>query len=192
MQRRTSTTRAAAVAIALLSVASTAHAQVAKFSKIKDAVPAKFFDALTSKPDPSNPNRLIIGLNTGFDPLTFVANDFRASALAFSNRAAMDTIAFKITAPSGYYIAKIIYTQQGAGATGRTSIEYGGATWVVNGVPASLGTFTSNPSLVGTADLSASRLTSVPVSITDSLFATTGTVAITAADVLVKLLPIVQ
>ena len=191
MQGRTSTAHAVAIALALLGAATTAHAQTAKFSKIKDAVPSKFFDAHTSKPDPSNPNRLIIGFDTGSDPLTFLGNDFRASALPFSNRAAMDTIAFKVTAPSGFYIGKLTYTQEGSGSTGRTSISSGGASWVVNNVPATLGTFTSNPSLVGTADISASKLTSVTVSITDSLFATTGTVQITSANVLVKLIPIV-
>jgi hypothetical protein len=58
----------------------------------------------------------------------------------------------------------------------------------VAGHPASLGVFTNNPTLSGTADLTALKLTTVPVSITDSLFATTGSVTITGADVVVQLL----
>jgi hypothetical protein len=175
--------------VMLVSAASTAQAQVAKFKQITDAVPSKFFDAATSAPDPSNPNKLIIGFNSGFDPTTFVANDFRASSLPFSNRAAMDTISFTVKAPTGYYISKITYTQRGTGFTGRTSSSMGGATWVVAGHAASLGVFTSDPGLSGTADVAAMKLTSVPVSITVSLFASTGSVAVTSADVRVQLVP---
>jgi len=169
--------------VVLLSAASPVQAQVAKFRQITDAVPFKFFDAATTAPDPSNLNRLIIGFNAGLDPTTFQPADF----VAFSNRVAMDTISFLVKAPLGYYISKIIYTQRGAGSTSRTSVSAGGATWVVNGHAASLGVFRSNPSLVGTADLATLKPTSVPVSITASLFASTGAVAITSADVVVQL-----
>jgi hypothetical protein len=191
MPSRTLTTTAAAIALIVFGGAATAHAQVARFSRINDAVPLKFFDAATTKPDPANPNRLIIGLNTGFDPQTFVSNEFKASGLAFSSRVAMDTISFKVKAPAGFYVAKIVYTQRGTGSTLRTSVSRGAANWVVNGVSANLGTFTSNPGLVGMVDLTGLKLTSVPVSITDSLFATTGTVEITSADVVVTLKPLI-
>ena len=169
--------------IMIVGAASSAQAQVAKFKQITDAVPSKFFDAATSAPDPSNLNRLIIGFNSGLDPATFQPADF----VAFSNRVAMDTISFLVKAPLGYYISKIIYTQRGAGSTSRTSVSAGGATWVVNGHAASLGVFRSNPNLIGTADVAALKLGSVPVSITASLFASTGAVAITSADVVVEL-----
>jgi hypothetical protein len=62
---------------------------------------------------------------------------------------------------------------------------------VVADFPASLGTFTSNPNLTGSVDLTRLKLTSVPVSITVSLFAgPAGNVAITSADVLVEVAPI--
>jgi hypothetical protein len=163
---------------------------VATFSAISDAVPAKFFDAATSAPDAADPNRLIIGFDMGIDFRTFTGNDFRASAFPFSHRVAMDTISFTIDAPSGFYISKVTYTQRGTGFNGRAAVSGGAATWVVAGVPAALGVFMNNPNLVGTADLSALRTTTVPVSITVSLFASTGAVAVTSADVLVELLPL--
>ena len=169
--------------VLLSSAASSVQAQVAKFKQITDAVPSRFFDAAASAPDPANPNRLIIGFNSGLDPTTFTPVDF----LAFSNRVAMDTISFIVKAPFGFFISKIIYTQRGAGSTGRTSVSAGGATWVVAGHAANLGVFRTDPNLSGTADLAALKLTSVPVSITVSLFASTGSVAVTSADVLVQL-----
>lgn len=191
---------AAAATVMMLSAAARAQDPVASpppdpavtFSGIHDAEPAKFFDAATTAPDPANANRLIIGFNAGFDPTTWLANDFRASALPFSRRSAMDTISFTIEAPSGFFISKIIYSQQGIGSDARGSVSAGGATWVVAGVPATLGVFTSDPTLSGTADISALNLTSVPVSITDSLFASTGGVAVTSADVHVELLPVIS
>ena len=183
---------AIAAAFVVSNAASTAQAQIAKFTNINDAVPSKFFDAARSASDPSNPNRLIIGFNSGYDPLTYSGNDFRVSLLSFSNRSATDTISFTVEAPDGFYVAKITYTQRGSGSIFRTSVSGGGATWVVNGRTALLGIFSNNPNLTGTADLTDLQLTSVPVSITDSLFSATGAMAITSADVVVTLLPLVQ
>ena len=101
----------------------------------------------------------------------------------------MDTISFVVKAPFGFYISKIIYTQRGTGSTGRTSVSAGGATWVVAGHAANLGVFRSDPGLSGTADLTSLKLTSVPVSITVSLFASTGAVTVTSADVVAQLIP---
>jgi hypothetical protein len=151
-------------------------------------VPLNFFEANTSAPDSVDPNTLRIGFDTGSDPATLLARDFRASALPFSHRSAMDTISFTIEAPAGYFISKVLYAQQGTGATGRTDISAGGVTWVVAGIPANLGTFSNEPDLSGTVDLTSLRLVSVPVSITVSLFASTGSVAVTDAGVHVELL----
>ena len=163
---------------------------IATFSAIADAVPARFFDAATSALDPANANRLIIGFDAGIDFRTFTGNDFRASALPFSNKVAMDTISLRIDAPSGFYVSKVTYTQRGNGFNGRAAVAGGSATWVVAGVPASLGVFRNDPNLSGTADLSALQPTSVQVSITLSLYAATGTVAVTSADVQVEVLPL--
>jgi hypothetical protein len=195
--------QAYAVAIAvLLGVACTgqpeAAAQVpperpvprARFAGIFDAVPSSYFDARTTAPDPHDPNSLVIGFDTGSDPTTLVARDFRASALPFSHRTAMDTISFTIEAPAGYFVSKVVYSQQGTASKDRTSVVAGGATWVVAGIPGNLGSFSDDPSLSSTLELTSLRLTSVPVSITVSLFASTGTVAVTAAGVRVELLPL--
>jgi len=171
-------------------VPSDGPAPTARFLGISDAVPSNFFDASTSAPDPLDPNSLVIGLATGSDPTTLIARDFRASALPFSHQSAMDTISFTIEAPACCYVSKVTYTQRGVGSTGRTSNSAGGATWVVAGIPGDLGVFSDDPSLSGAVDLSSLRLTSVPISITVGLFASTGSVAVTGANVHVELLPL--
>jgi hypothetical protein len=175
-----------AALVMLLNIAVPAQAQTVRFKSIHDAVPSKFFDAATTAADPSNPNKLIIGFNAGLDPTTFTTAQFVVSS---NRRVAMDTISFTVTAPAGFYVARITFTQRGSGWTCRTCSSAGAATWVVAGHPAGLGVFTNNPALSGTADLTTLKLTTVPISITDSLFATTGSVTITGADVLVHLLP---
>ena len=168
-----------------LIAASTVQAQVARFRHISDAVPGKYFDAATSFPSTFNPNKLKIGFNSGTDPLTFEPTEF----VAFGNRIAMDTIAFDVKAPAGYYVTTITYSQFGAGSTSRTSVEMGSVTWVVAGQAASLGQFRSDPGLSGTADVSALRLQVIPVSITLSLAASTGSVQVTSANVFVQVAP---
>ena len=185
----------AAGVAAALGGASAAHGQSVTFSDINDAVPGRFFDGATSAPDVSNPNRLRIGLNTGVEFETFKLADFKASSEAFSHTAAMDTIGFRVTAPAGFYISKISYSQQGGGTVVRTGRAAGMTNWVVDEVAADLGQFATDPSLSGTFDLTDLFLTSVPVSITNSLFAFStpalgsAEVALTSAEVLVELLP---
>jgi hypothetical protein len=187
MRSRKWATIAALVIATLFTAASQAQAQAVTFKATRDAVPGKFFDAAKSKLDPANPNHLIIGFDTGFDPVTLLSNAFSVSPLAFNNRRAMDTLSFVLKAPAGTYIGTVKYTQRGSGSTGRTDVEAGGATWMVASHPYVLGNFTSNPNLTQTRDLSAARLTSVPVVITVSLFSQTGSLAITSADVVVTL-----
>jgi hypothetical protein len=184
--------------VIVLCAASTATGQVATFSNITDAVPTKFFDAETTAADPNDPNTLVIGFNSGTDPFTWKKNDFRASTAAFSHDRAMDTISFMATAPTGFYISKITYRQSGSGSVVRTGKASGGATWVVGGYALSLGMFSTDPSLTGTADLTGLNLTAVPVSITNGLFVFStpslgsATVALTAASVTVELLPLAR
>jgi len=108
----------------------------------------------------------------------------------------MDTISFLIEAPNNFYIAKITYTQRGTHAISRTVRAVGGVHWVVDGVPADLGLFDTNPTLSGTVDLTGQNKLLVPVSITCSLFSFappmigSATISITSAEVLVKLLPL--
>src|SRR6185503_15385291 len=100
--------------------------------------------------DLSNPNKLLIGFNTGFDPRAFTTAQFVASS---TRRVAMDTISFTVNAPVGFYVSRITFTQRGTGWTCRTCSSGGAATWIVAGHPASLGVFTNNPALSGTADV---------------------------------------
>ena len=185
-RRVVATARAVVAAVVMLLGAATAQAQTVKFKTINDAVPSKYFDAATTAPDPSNLNRLIIGFNTGLDPATFLTSEFVAF---FNRKVAMDTISFSIKAPFGFYVSKITYTQSGAGSTCRTCSSAGAATWVVAGHAASLGVFTTNPNLTATADVTAMKLVTVPVSISESLFSQTGSVMVTSADVLVQVVP---
>jgi hypothetical protein len=166
------------------------------FSDISDAVPGKYFDVATTAPDPLNPNKLIIGFHTGFDPDTWTNNTFTASTAAFHRGAAMDTLSFLIEAPDGFSIAKITYTQKGTGALSRTGVAAGGANWVVDGIATDLGLFHGHPTVSGTVDLTGQNKIIVPVSITIGVFTFAtphlgaATLAITSADVLVELEPL--
>jgi len=172
--------------------------QYTRFVDINDALPARFFDAGATAPDPADPNRLVIAFHTGLDPATFKVNDFRASSAAFNHLSAMDTISFKIEAPKGQRIAKVIYTQRGTGSQIRLGRAAGATHWVVGEYAAQLGVFGTNPSLVGVADFSAQPQTVVDVSITTGLFAfaapTSGSasVEVTSAEVQVELVPAID
>jgi hypothetical protein len=187
---------AGALAIIVLGTASTAQAQTAAFTGINDAVASRFFDARTTAPDPLDGNRLVIRFNVGRDPATWKWTDFRASTAAFSHTYVMDTISFLVEAPPGYQISKITYAQRGSGAVTGTGRAFGGMHWVVGDVAMPLGQFTTAPTLTRTLDLSGYNLASVPVSISGNLavFSTpylgSATVAVTAAEVHVELVPI--
>ena len=188
----------AGFAIVFLGYSTTAHAQNVTFTDIRDAVPLKFFNASadSTRVRAEDPNTLEIGFESGRDPADFLDKEFRASTLAFGNRVAADSISFNVVAPAGYYVSSITYTQTGSGSVLRVADARGTSTWVVNGQPASLGVFRTDPSLARTVTFSDSRLTVVPVSITTSLFvfapATSGdaTVELTSASVSVTVAPL--
>ncbi len=186
--------RLAFLVMALSSVPSIAHAQQVTFSHIDDAVPARFFNPATTKPSALSPNTLIIGMHTGMDWTLWKATEFRASTASFSYVAAMDTIRFRVKAPAGYYVAKVTYRQRGTGTAERTGKVAGGAHWVVGDFASSLGIFSTTPGLSRTIDLTGRNLTTVPVSITASLFAFAtpqlgaASLALTGAEVQVHLL----
>ena len=188
--------RATGIAAIVFGGAVAAHGQTVTFSEIRDAVPARFFNAATTAPDETDPNILRIGLHTGLDFLTFKYADFRASSASFSHTAAMDTISFRVQAPDGYYISKITYTQRGTGSVLRTGRAAGTTNWVVGDIAADLGVFGSSPALSGSLDLTGLNITDLPVSITNSLFAFStpllgsATVGVTGAEVVVELLPL--
>jgi hypothetical protein len=170
----------------------------ARFVDINDALPTRFFDAANTVPDAADPNRLVIALHTDTDRATWKANNFRASTAAFSHLSAMDTISFKIEAPKGQRIAKVIYTQRGIGSQIRLGRAAGATHWIVGDYAAQIGLFGANPSLVGVADFSERPVASVDVSITTGLFAfaapTSGSASleVTSADVQVELVPAID
>ena len=172
--------------------------QYTRFVDINDAAPGRLFDAGATAADPADPNRLVIAFHTGVDPATFRVTDFRASTAAFNHLSAMDTISFKIAAPKGQRIAKVIYTQRGTGSQIRLGRAAGATHWVVGEYAAQLGVFTTNPSVVGTADFSGQPQAMVDVSITTGLFAfaapTSGSASIevTSAEVQVELVPAID
>jgi hypothetical protein len=185
----------AVVMVMVSSGASRAEAQVVSFTSITDAVATRFFNPATSRPAVGNANKLVIGLHNTFDSTALKWTNFRASTAAFSYTTAADTISFTIKAPTGFYVAKITYAQTGSGSVVRTGKVAGAATWVVAGRAMNLGTFSTNGALSRTVDISAKKLTSVPVSITDTLFAFatpslgSATLTLTGANVSVYPLP---
>jgi hypothetical protein len=184
-------TRMIVVAGLVLSAARPAGAQVVKFTGIRDAVPGRFFKSLDTMPNPDNENELIIGFNGGLDPATFTRKDFSVNTQAFGNRTATDTIRFVVSAPDGFYVAKLTYVQRGTAAVGRTATQTATAQWTVAGFPASLGVFNGDPGVRAVADLTELKRTRVPVEITVSLFAgATGFVSIDGARVIAVLAPL--
>jgi hypothetical protein len=162
------------------------------FVEINDAVPGRFFDAATTLPDPLDPNKLVIRFNTGIDPATWKANDFRASTAAFSHLSAVDTISFRIMPPDGYYVSKVTYIQGGSGSMVRTGKAAGATHWVVGDDAAQVGLFLSNPDVTRTIEVK-EYWPELPVSITAGLhvFATpqlgSASLSISEASVSVEL-----
>lgn len=145
------------------------------FTDIRDAVPLRFFNAGATAADPDALNTLLIAFESG-------ANRFRASAEVDNftgTRVAMDTLSFVVHAPAGQSIASITVHLSGRGAVNTPGDARAAANWVINGQPASLGSFGgaqfSNTGslwfLEQTANYTDPTLTSVPVSLTAELFA---------------------
>jgi hypothetical protein len=188
----------AGLAIAIIVLATPAGAQNVTFTDVRDAVPLKFFNPSpdSTRPNPVAPNTLEIGFESGRDSGNFLEDEFRASTESFGNRAVMDTLSFNVVAPEGHYVSSITYEQVGRGSIGRVADARGASSWIVDGQPASLGFFRTNPTLSRTVTFTDSRLTVVSVSITTSLFAfappTSGeaSVELTAARVVVTVAPL--
>lgn len=108
-------------AIAFIGIATTTQAAVVSFSDILDGNrDASLFDPATTLVDPSDGNILNIGLN-----------DFTAT---FGTIQALDTLSLMITAPAGYYINALNYTEIGSGAAS-DGVAIATGSIVVNNVP---------------------------------------------------------
>jgi len=188
----------AGLAIVVLGLFTPVHAQNVTFADIRDAVPFKFFNPSpdSTRVDAADPNTLLIGFESGFDPATFLEKNFRATTGTFGNRVAADTLSFNVVAPDGYYVSSITYEQTGSGSIVRVADARGTSSWIVNGQPASLGFFRTDPTLARTVTFTDSRLTVIPVSVSTSLFVfappTSGdaTVTLTSAKVSVTVAPL--
>jgi len=170
------------------------ESQAVTFEDITDAVAGRFFDAAgTAALEDASDRALTIRFNTGRDPATWKANDFRASTAAFSHLSAMDTISFRIVAPAGCAISKVTYEQQGSGVVYRSGTVRGASNWVVGDYAADLGTYATNPNLNQTIDLTGQYFQVLPVSITTGVHAFTpplvgsATLSITGAKVFAEL-----
>jgi len=173
-------TKAVTVMAALLLPAASAHAQTVTFTDINDAVPGKFFDAASSVPDASDPNTLVIGLNTGLDGTIWKHRDFKASLLPFSYPSATDTISFVIHAPDGYYVATVTYQENLVLGNSRFGRAFAATQLVVNGVA-------TEEHFADLSDLGATR---VPMSITTSLVAANADAKVVDGRVVVQVLPL--
>ena len=179
--------------VTVIVAAVTARAQTpVQFTGIDDAVDFRFFDVATTR---VQGNKLIIGFNTGRDPASWLANDFRASTAAFSRRWAMDTISFVVNAPSGYYISRLTYNQKGTASVTGTGKVSGQTTWIVGGFAFDAGTFATNPTLSRVLPIKGVRWSSIPISVTTTLSAYSTTslgsasVSITGAEVVAEVAP---
>jgi len=160
------------LAIAVSSFAAPARAQNVTFTDVRDAVPGKYFSPAGTHALPEAQNTLEIGFESGRD--SGLDDEFRASTEAFGNRVAMDTLSFNVVAPEGYYISSITYHQSGTGAVNTPGDARAASSWVVNGQPADLGSFSPGQfpwSNSQTARFTDSSLTVVPVSLTTELYA---------------------
>lgn len=126
-------------AIAMLTVmVSSAKAQSVSFENMSDRVPGRNYDSATSTVDASNANKLLIGINSGYDPVTWTNTAFIASTGGFHLRTTSDTFNVNIVAPEGFSISKITYTQTIATYQSRTASFSSSLSWTVDGVKRTL------------------------------------------------------
>lgn len=179
--------KVAAVGLLAIAVAPPVHAQTAAFSDIADAVPGRCYDSATTRPDSTDPNRLIIGMNSGIVPGTFGTP--AGCQATDSAPSVMDTIAFVVTAPDGFYVSRLSFTQMLATSGSRGGRGFAGSQWVVAGDARSAGG-------TAVADLIGQNKTVVPIKITTFLAAAgdsvrSGSATASNASVLVELAPLV-
>jgi hypothetical protein len=191
MQFAKSITWLASIIVIVTAVTARGQAPV-QFSSVDDAVEFRFFDVATTR---SIGNKLIIGFNSGRDPASWLANDFRASTAAFSRRWAMDTISFVVKAPPGYYISKLTFNQTGTASVIGTGQVSGQTTWIVGGFVFDVATFATNPTLSRSLPIKGVRWSTIPVSVTTALSAYSTTslgsasVSITGAELVAEVAP---
>lgn len=129
-------------------LATAAQAQTATFSGFRSI--GGCYSAPATAPDPLDPNRLIIGTTAC------------TASSPNGTRVIMDTFTFNVEAPLGFYISRIIFTQNMVTSGSRGGMGFAAKSWVVD-----------DEALMGieSPDLSQKRKTILPVSITTFLSA---------------------
>lgn len=144
-----------APSLLLFIAAPRIHAQVVTFSKFNDAVAGACYEPATTVPDSINPNKLLIGMGpcSASNPSSLTSPVVR-----------MDTFSFQVAAPDGYFISKLIFSQNLGTSGSRGGRGFAAANWVVDDDPLPT---------QGTLDLSLEpvRKTVIPVSLTTFLAA---------------------
>jgi len=134
--------------IMLITAFSTvAKAQSVYFQNISDVVVGRNYDSASTIVDPANANKLLIGINSGYDTRSWANLAFLASTGGFALTSTSDSFLVDIQAPAGYGISKIIYSQNIQTYKSRVASFSSNASWTVDGVkqtisPLSAGTKT--------------------------------------------------
>lgn len=155
--------RSVVAAAALVALPGTALGNVVTFSNIVDGDGStSLFDVTTTAPDPADGNRLIIGLNN------FVADSASTSSV-------LDTLSLTITAPAGFLITSLGYSESGNGET-EDGIASASGSMVADNIPTNFLTQLFSPNSSGPwsimpADTIINNKTAIGVSITNSLIA---------------------
>ncbi|WP_413290411.1 hypothetical protein [Bdellovibrio sp. HCB337] len=135
--------------VMLTAIVSSAKAQSVSFENISDRVPGRNYNPASTMVDSSNANKLLIGIHSGYDLVTWTNTAFIASTGGFHTRTATDTFNVDIIAPAGYSISRIIYKQTIANGKTRIASFSSNLSWTIDGVkrqllaPATGGVLTS-------------------------------------------------
>ena len=148
--------------LSLIGLVAPLGAQQATFTDLHDLVPDRCFSApLTTVTADS----VDIGIESGYNPSTWINKACIASTYAFNSRAVTDTFTVTVTAPTGMRITRVHYQQAGTRFLER-SIYWqasGTGTLTVDGVPLSFSFMA--PTLTQTVDLASQDVESTTVSV---------------------------
>jgi hypothetical protein len=117
----------------ITTFATVAQAQSVSFQNITDSVPGRNYDPATSVADPANPNKLLIGIHSGYDLNSWSNLAFLASTGGFATTNTKDSLSVDIVAPPGFGISQIIYTQTIQASKTRIATYSSNISWTVDG-----------------------------------------------------------
>jgi hypothetical protein len=157
-----------ALVLSVHGLASPVAAQDASFTGLTDLVPNRCFSAPLSTVGADNVD---IGLESGYNPATWISKAFIASTYAFHSRTASDTFNVTIAAPQGKRITRIHYQQVGTRFLERSTYWYANGTGALTVNGSTLPFSFIAPTLVKTVDLTSQPVESATVSIMVSLTA---------------------